>query len=954
MKKLFMACALVLCAVPMAGQAQNSAPKPLWPYESSDLQRDATAVYGRLPNGMTYVIYQSYAVLQPISMRFRIRAGSLNERPGEEGYAHFVEHMAFNGSTNLPKSKFQALLDEHGFTYGFDINGGTSHKSTDYTLNLPGYSEEVIKAGLLIFRETASNLTFDPSEVRRELPIVLSEERMYATQSAQATEAWDRAVYAGMLYPERSPIGRPATLNSATAESLKRFYTNWYRPENATLVIVGLFDPKLVEGHIQRVFSDWKNPTPAPAEPVLGTYKASEPRAHVYANKNLAEELSVNWLKPYTPGPDNRSTRRDDFLTVLAIDILNQRLSGAAQVPNAPFREASLSRVANRITLDRTTLTISPAAGQTQGALAAAMKILTQYRLHGATQDELERSLARLDAAYQREVRSKKTPVLHSLARELADTVDEKTVFDSVDQRVALWTELKPGLTLADVNARTALLFKGDGPVLTRAGGSESGADAEVLLAVYEAAAKAESGAYAETKPVSWMYSHFGTPVKRQSYLVSRRHDYTYVRYPNGVTANLKKSILDKDKILIRIRFDGGLRLFAPDEKAPLFGTWTYDPLRNGLGKMSYGDIKRALPDQDVSFNYSIEEDATYLEARTDRSGFPYQMLAMMAWLTDRVNDKAVLKASINDLHSVVKSAGTDSEDLLNFYLMPLLTCGDNRYAVPDKEAIASLTPEKLTALIDRTVSNTPIDITIVGDIAESSAEALIERTFATLPQQPAPPVPAKNADRLVMPSKANVWRLYHQGRDDQAEVMIVFPTTGVMPGFKRARTVELLGEVLDKRVHDELREKRGLTYDAHAASYASTTFDDFGYLYIRAEINPKDETAFREGVAEIVRDLQSKPLSGDVLKPIRDQLAWSYNDLVKSHHDWGQMLPGLSGSKRADYEFRVSYLIDSLSANDVMTAARTYLVPDRMQYFIALPEKPGQTEPVRPSCPAN
>jgi zinc protease len=240
--------ALAALGLATATYAQPSTELPQWPQVKSDLKADPAIRFGVLPNGMRYAIMRNATPPGQVSMRLRFDVGSLMERDDQQGLAHFLEHMAFNGSTNVPtRGDMVKDLERLGLAFGADTNAGTAFDATTYKFDLPKSDDQTVDTSLTLLREIASNLTLDQTAMDQERGVILSEERLRGTPSYRITKQRYAFMMPGQLPPQRFPIGLVPVIQSAKADLLADIYHRYYRPERATLVIVGDIAPDAIE-----------------------------------------------------------------------------------------------------------------------------------------------------------------------------------------------------------------------------------------------------------------------------------------------------------------------------------------------------------------------------------------------------------------------------------------------------------------------------------------------------------------------------------------------------------------------------------------------------------------------------------------------------------------------------------------------------------------------------------
>ena len=388
---------VALPAKPAAVSAQKlDAPKPVWAFQSSDLPVDPAFKFGKLDNGLRYIIRQNATPAGTAQVRMDIGAGSLDETDAERGYAHFVEHMAFNGSTNVPEGEMVRLLERNGLAFGADTNAQTGFEQTLYILSLPRNDAKLLDTALMLMRETASELTFSPQAVERERGVVLAELRDGSNYLRRNLEDQFAFLYPQSRFRERLPIGTIEALNSATAENLKAYWAREYVPANTTLIVVGDFDPAQVEQAIRARFADWKA-APPPPEPVAGPvdpkYRAAE---DIHIDPALSERVTVARHGPWLDEPDTVFNRRTALLRQVGYAIINRRLQSKSRVVDPPFRAAGFG-TSDAFKAARTTnLIVDTTDGGWARGLGAAADEYFRAMKYGYTAAEVAEQVANI------------------------------------------------------------------------------------------------------------------------------------------------------------------------------------------------------------------------------------------------------------------------------------------------------------------------------------------------------------------------------------------------------------------------------------------------------------------------------------------------------------------------------------------------------------------------------
>ena len=913
----------------------------------SDIKADPAARFGKLPNGMTYIILKNATPPGTASIRLRFNGGSLMEDDSQQGLAHFLEHMAFNGSKNVAEGDMVKILERHGLSFGADTNAHTGFSETVYELDLPKVADDDLDTGLFLMRETAGNLSLDDGAIDRERGVILGEERASDSPGRHAYMKWSTAAFDGQKYPVRLPIGLTDIIKTAKRDRFVDYYNSFYRPEQATLVVVGDFDPDAMEARIKAKFSDWQKPAAPIRVTDFGAYKPKGVTSEAYAEKGLRTELTLTWSQPITEVYQTEAKETADFLDGLRTQILNERLERLAKLPDTPFAAASIAHDDVDHTATVTQMSITPKPGREKDAFVAAYTTVRQFIEYGADQAELDRTLSETETYFKQALQGANTRNSRQLAESLVDSMADGEVFTSPQQDWDYFQKLKPSITLNALNAGIKPLFAGDGPLLWHEGATLGDFDQKAFLDTYTAVQSAKVAASEARVNKPWPYTDFGTPAK----LVKREEikdlGLTQLTWANGVRATIKTTDFKDDEIGITVRFAGGLSALSPAAKPPVFAASVSDLQEGGLGKLTASEIKDSLTGKIYSVGLSIGEDATTLSGGTNPTDFATQMQVLMAFTTDAAYSPdafARLKSFIPDYYNQLNST---PGGVFQMSGAAALRNNDPRFTMPSEADFLATTNDQVKALIDKQLKTEPIEITIVGDISEAEAEAEISKTFATLGKRADTPALPADGLSLHFPTQ-NLNRVFeHQGRADQDLSYIAWPGTDFMSDTQRARGLTVLAEVLSLRLTDIVREQKGLSYSPYASNYYSQTFPGFGYLSAVAQVKPEDDQAYYDAVAGIVADLKAHPISDDELlraqKPLLDRMD---NDL-KTNTYWAGALPGsTTDAKKLDYIRTRRDQYKAVTVADIQKLANDYL---DMNKAMRIQIKPATAEAVKP-----
>ena len=909
------------------GDTMRDAGKPVaFAQTHSDIKADPAVIFGRLPNGMTYAILKNATPPGTVSLRLRVNGGSMMEHEEQRGLAHFLEHMAFRGSTHVPDGDMIKILERHGLKFGPDTNAFTAFDQTVYQLDLPKNGGDDIDTGLFLLREAAGSLTLADSSIDKERGVILGEERLRDTPSVHEFKVWSNEVFAGQRYADRLPIGLVPVIQTAKHDTFADLYHNFYRPELETLIVVGDVDPKAIEAEIKAKFSDLK----APANPIratnFGTYAPKGLMIDTYTETGLPDSISISWMQPDDEHYQTKAKNIADFVNDVRLNILNERFERMAKAEDSPFASASVSHEHIEHTTELTQLNVTPKPGHDKDALAAAYAAVRQYIQFGADPAEVDRQIANLDSTFRQAAASAKTRETRGLADSVVDSLENGEVFTSPDQDLQFFNELKPQLTAQNLNAGIAPLFAGDGPFLWHSSETLGDLDKAALKSTYDMVNQAKLTAEAAHVTKPWPYTDFGAPsavIKREEV---KDLGLTQLTYANGLKVTIKPTQFKQDEISVTVRFDGGLKTLDPAAKPPIFVANSSGVSGGGLGKLSAPDLRDTLAGKIVGVEFGIGDDATILAGGTNQKDFATQMQLLMAFTTDsayRQDAFDQLKAFVPNYYTRLQSS---PGGVFQMKAGGVLHSGDPRFVMPTQAEFLATGNDQVKTLIEQQLKTSPVEITIVGDITVEEAEAEIAKTFATLAPRQAQTVPG-DADNVLFPTSDLHQVFEHDGRADQDLSFVAWPGVDFYSDTQRARGLSMLSEVITLRLTDIVRKQQAIAYSPNAGTNNSQTFTHYGYISASAEVKPDKDQAFYDDVANIAADLKAHPISDDELaraqKPVIDKM----ESELKTNGYWEQVLPGSMTDARKLDAIRTrhdQYL--KVTAADIQALANRYL----------------------------
>ena len=433
---------------------------------AAELPLEPSIRAGRLSNGLRYFLRQNARPARRVSLRLAVDVGSLHEDDDQRGLAHFLEHMAFNGSTNFKPGELVAFLESIGARFGPHVNASTSFDETIYMLDVPTDRDGYVDKGLLALRDFAGGASLTGEEIDKERGVVLEEWRGRLGASSRVTDQQLPILFAGSRYADRLPIGLPDTLRTFPHERLRAFYRTWYRADRMAVVVAGDLSLDEAERLVRQRFSDLPAPT-APAPDVPRVVPPHTDTLYKMVTDSEAQRWSVTAAFKSAPEPDGTvGAYRRSIVRGLALSMLNQRLSELARRPDAPFLSADAGASGLGRGLSIFELSAEVPAGKTAQGLDAVVREARRAQQFGFTAPEIDRAKKSLLAGYEQAFNERGNAESPSLANELVRHFLQREPAPGIAYEFAMVRGFLPGITADELAGEMRKLVRDDSRVV--------------------------------------------------------------------------------------------------------------------------------------------------------------------------------------------------------------------------------------------------------------------------------------------------------------------------------------------------------------------------------------------------------------------------------------------------------------------------------------------------------
>lgn len=916
-------------------------PSQPWAFEKSDVPVDPALRFGTLANGVRYVIRHNATPRGQASAWVRIDAGSLMEKPDQLGLAHFMEHMAFNGTTEIPKNELIHKLQRLGLQFGADLNAGTTYDQTFYRLDLPSVDDAKLDTALHVLRQQVSAATMEPGAIEEERGVIQGEERLRNSPAVMVGLKQLGVIAQGTRIPERNPIGDMNVIRTAPRERFVDYYETYYRPSRATVIAVGDFDVDVMEGKIRKAFESWRPAAPDGPNPDLGVPTVKGSKTNIYVADGITPSLSMTWISPARNREDSLATRRQEWVAQLGLAVLQRRFLELSRSDNPPFATAGGSKddLFRAIHLAGVNATYFP--GKWKQALQALEQGKRQFEQYGVSQSELDREINSMRTLLRSAVKNAGTRDTRALAAEINKHVNDREVTTSPEKNLEIFEDAVQGITAAEVSEAAKTIFVGEGPIIALNSTKPiEGGDA-ALAAALEESRKVQVAAVQAPVLKPWAYTDFGPA----GHVVSTEGPDvlggTTVTFANGVKLTVKHTDFDKGSISVGLLTGIGERNFSPDKldpRAAAVGNF----IPGGLNKMTVDEVSRALNGHVVNAGLQTLGQRFLISGGTRPEDLQLEMQYLAAHITDAAFRSAAFDKVIATAPAGWMLVNSTPGGVFGVKAKPVMAGGDQRLAIAPPEVTSEWKMDPVRDDVRRMIGQGPIHVVMVGDVSLDEAVKATASTLGALPPRAPFNAPAPGADvrRFANPTPEPLV-FTHNGLKEQALGVVAWPTTDVTGPRRLARQLSVMRSVLQLRVLDVIREQEALAYSPGVVEEYSPDYKGYGYVQINAATAPDKLPAFYAAVDRIVKDLQARPISADELKRARQPMVEHFRQAMDNNGWWFQQLLGAAyrpETLRDALDVEADY--DSVTPGMIQQFAKQYLALDKSFKASIIPDE--------------
>lgn len=855
------------------------------------LTNDTAVLVGELENGLTYYIRQNNEPRNRAELRLVVNAGSILEDSDQLGLAHFVEHMAFNGTKSFEAQQLVDYLESVGMRFGPDINAYTSFDETVYMLTVPTDTVAVLDTGMKILEEWAHLISFDSLEVEKERGVVLEEWRLGQGAASRMREEQFPVLMKNSRYAERLPIGTPESIRTFDAADLRRFYEDWYRPDLMAVVAVGDFDPVLMEALIIERFSGLTMPEDPRRRQVFTVPSHEETRVSIATDPEAAQSTVTLYLKKKPTVWTTENDYRNWIIESLAGGMFTSRLSEITQRPESPFLGISSFHGRFIRPLSAYILTVRVPESGVRVGLEALLRESRRVQQHGFTATELEREKSEILRGMEKRFAERTNTRSSGYAADYTSHFLYGGRLVDAEKEFEMYTGFLPQITLAEVSSAAEDWIRDENRVvMVSAPPQDSFAlpGESELLAIINSEGSENLMAYADSisnEPLVQQLPAPGDIVQRDSTPAIGIYEWTL---GNGARVLLKPTDFKEDEILFSARSPGGTSLVGDaDYIAALTATAVTQVA--GIGQMDAIELRKHLAGRVVGVGADIGQLHESVSGAASRQDLETMFkLVYLKFTAPRV-DSAAFLAYKQHAQAALENRSASPETVFGDSVRLTLAQNHPRAQPPSSAMFDRLDLERSLEIYRHHFADAS-DFTfyIVGSFTPDEVEPLVKQYLATLPSTHA----SKGwRDVGIRAPSGVVEKVVYKGMEPKARTQIVFHGS-LDFSLQNLHALSALADVLRIRLRESLREDLSGTYGVQVS--ASGWRDPRPEYRITVSFGAEPhrlEDLVQVTFAELDSLRANGPSASDLLKVKEMQLRARQNDLRENHFWINQLM---------------------------------------------------------------
>ena len=890
LRKLFVAVALLTTMTVSAQQQQMQMP---------EIPVDDSVRIGKLDNGLTYYLRHNNTPEKKANFYIAQRVGSIQEDDSQQGLAHFLEHMAFNGSEHFPTGTMTEYLQSIGVQYGRSLNAYTSIDRTVYYIaDVSTERQSALDSCVLVLRDWSSGVTATPEEIEKERDVIHNEYRMRNSPSQRMIERALPTLFQGSKYGYRMPIGKMEIIDNFKPEELIAYYKKWYRPDNQAIIIVGDINVDYTEALIKKMFGDIVVPDNAAKvtdEPVPDNEKA------IYvAEKDKEQQYPVVMLsmkRDPVPAELKKTAAYlvQDYLSDMVCAMLNSRLSEIAEQPDCPFIQGQ-AEDGNYLGMSRTKDAFQLVGVAKEGkdieTLQAIYREAKRARDFGFTATEYARAkadyLSGLEKIYTNRDKRKNS----AYCSEYVEHFLENEPIPSIETLYQTMTALAGQLPVELVNQYAQQLITTDDKNLVayymeQEKEGKTYVATEAMKAGVEAVRNETLTAWVDNVKQEPLIAQMPAKGKIVKETENKTLGYKELTLSNGARVILKKTDFKDDQVMMQAEAKGGMSLFG---KADIMNLQATDAavMYSGLGNFSKSELEKALAGKQASVGIRVAEDRQYISGQSTPKDMETMFQLFYLTMTNINKDEKSMAAFVNQMQLVLKNKSLNHALVYQDSVESVRNCGNKLFRIPEAEDIQQFDYDRTLQMLKQLYGNGGQFIyTIIGNFDEQLVREYLEQYIAAMPQGQA--VKAKDIRTYF---KGNpVCNFSRKMETPQAQTTEIWINDKLPYTQENVVLMRIASQIMTRIYDRTIREEESAAYNVGASGSISVNGDKPVFMFAaQAPTNPDKQKIARDLMLKYLAEATEKIGDTD-LNTVKEILLKQAEDNNRENGHWMNVL---------------------------------------------------------------
>lgn len=904
--------------------------------QQGKIDNDNTIRKGILPNGMTYYIRHNAQTKGEADFYIAQKVGSILEEKRQRGLAHFLEHMAFNGTKHFPGNTLQpgivAWCESVGIKFGANLNAYTSVDQTVYNISaVPVTREGVIDSCLLILNDWSHELLLTDKEIDKERGVIEEEWRTRRSGMAmqRLSEQAMPVIYAGTKYSDCMPIGNIDIVRTFPYNDLRDYYSKWYRPDLQAIIVVGDINEDKIEEKIKKLFA--KIPLPQnPAHRIY--YPIGNNEKMILYTATDKEQPTVNFTlymkRDVTPKQERNTIQNyaDDYKTNILRMAINDRLEELSRTKNAPFISASV-RSGNFFlasTKDAFELSGVLKEGKALEAIQLLVGEVERARANGITIDELKRGKAEMLSYAENDYNDRSNRRNGEFVEQCVQNFLEETPIIEPEKELEMVRKLDKTVTIDDVNALAKTIITNQNQVVTMFGPDKNTFKMPTNSSIENAILKAQKQHYTPYKTQNTLTERLITKLPKPGSIISERtykYGYTEFTLSNGLKVYVRPTNFEPDEVNLKLFSLGGKNIY-PDSEMPNLTYLMAGATIGGVAQYNDLTLEKMLAGKTATVTPFIDNDTRGMAGTSNVKDTKTLLELVYLYFTQPRKDPQAFKSLMEQ----------QQEFLTNAHVNPMLAYNDtlhkvayatNRMASMDKEQLKRVNYNRIMHIYKELFANAAnFKLILTGNININKLKPLLCQYIATLPSNNTKETIGTYEPKLVDGKKTYI---FHKKQTTPTAITTIVIKGKMEYNNRNELLMDAIGQLLRIVYTEKVREDKGGTYSVQASGDLQHHPNDEALLRIAFQTDPQK---YNDLIPIVYKELEKMATEGPSQQDLDKVKAYElkvYNQVLRMNNYWEYVLyTDLYNGIDVDTDFR--YIVENMTCDDIRTTLRNLL----------------------------